>query len=49
MQIQDNIETCYQKGNRSTQQKSLFVALQVEIDSLVNKLDYTNIKKTLQA
>ena len=27
--------------------KNFFAALQVEIDSLVNKLEYTNIKKTL--
>ena len=49
MQTQDNTETCYQKGNRNTQQKSLFAALQAKIDSLVNKLDYRNIKETLQA
>ena len=29
--------------------KNLFAALQTEIDPLVNKLEYTNIKKTLQA
>ena len=29
--------------------KNLCVALQVDIDQLVNKLEYTNIKKTLQA
>ena len=29
--------------------KNLSVALQAKIDLLVNKLEYTNIKKTLQA
>ena len=29
--------------------KNLSTTLQVEIDPLVNKLEYTNIKKTLQA
>ena len=35
------------KPNNSA--KNLSATLQVEIDSLVNKLEYTNIKKTLQA
>ena len=29
--------------------KNLFATLQSEINPLVNKLEYTNIKKTLQA
>ena len=29
--------------------KNLSAALQIKIDPLVNKLEYTNIKKTLQA
>ena len=29
--------------------KNLFATLQAEIDPLVNKLEFTNIKKTLQA
>ena len=29
--------------------KNLFATIQVEIDSLVNKLEYTNIQKILQA
>ena len=29
--------------------KNLSATLQVEIDPLVNKLEYTNIKKTFQA
>ena len=29
--------------------KNLFVTFQVKIDPLVNKLEYTNIKKILQA
>ena len=28
--------------------KNFFVALQTKVDQLVNKLEYTNIKKTLQ-
>ena len=29
--------------------KNLFTALEAEFDLLVNKLEYTNIKKTLQS
>ena len=49
MQTQDNTKMCYWRGNQSTQHKNLFVALQTEIDPLVNKLEYKIIKKTLQA
>ena len=47
MQTQDNTKTCYRRGNRSTRQKTS--PLQVEIDPIVNKLEYKNIKKTFQA
>ena len=49
MQTQDNTETCYWRENRSTWQKTCLRAIQAEIDQLVNKLEYMNIKKTLQA
>ena len=49
MQTQDNIKTCYQREKPKNTAKNLFATLQFEINPLVNKLEYTNIKKTLQA
>ena len=38
MQTQDNTKMCYRKGNRKNSTKNLSTTLQVEIDSLKNKI-----------
>jgi len=48
MQTQDNTEMCYQRGNQRTGEKSLHDPPSRN-DPLVNKLEYKDIKKTLQA
>ena len=46
MQTQDNTETCYRRGNRSTWRKILRDPPS-QNDPLVNKLKYKDTKKTL--
>ena len=43
MRIKDKM--CYRKGKPKNSIKNLSVALQVENDKLVNKLDYKNTQK----
>lgn len=43
--MRTKIKICYRKGKPKNSIKNLSVALQVENDKLVNKLDYKNTQK----